>query len=99
TRCLSDWSSDVCSSDLSTNQARASGRPVVDLANRNMLLQPLRRVYLLARDKGSAGFPAHYPEPLFGQRFPSGMVRAPRHSAEAEIGRASCRERGEMSRD
>ena len=43
----------------------ASGHPVIDLANRNMPLPPLRRECPLAR-RQRAGFPAHYPEPLFG---------------------------------
>src|SRR5438045_9438530 len=81
TRCLSDWSSDVCSSDLR----------------------------LCIRDNG-IGIPREAHEKIFGifQRLNKhyegtgiglAIVKkaAERMGAKVEIGRASCRERGESS--
>src|SRR3546814_7349808 len=76
---ISDWSSDVCSSDL-----RCLGR-----------LVHLRDEYAGERQVGGMGQPSH--AYLFRVQFIRGerrrRARQREHSADAEIGRASCRER------
>src|SRR5262245_65740274 len=85
TRCLSDWSSDVCSSDLEAAtraQARFEGRPAERLAeDLNPEPQPSERPRQVDRAKRAVGLPqldAGDPE---------------------QIGRASCREREKMTGD
>src|SRR5205814_5490142 len=85
TRCLSDWSSDVCSSDLPPTDGPATARPPARpraAATAAPVAIPPRRVP---------------PSPLLAPEEP--MARA-RRMADAgrldeEIGRASCRERVE----
>src|SRR5205814_6194547 len=76
TRCLSDWSSDVCSSDLSPHVhfIFATASPVANLDPRFQLSHHHRRAQ-------GAG-----PRIFLGERFFS-----------SQIGRASCRERVEIS--
>src|SRR5258705_9165453 len=77
TRCLSDWSSDVCSSDLcAVSTAAAVSRPVVP--RREPRGPVLLRRRLLPREERRDAAPS---------RRRRGRPR------EEEIGRASCRER------
>src|SRR5205814_4788580 len=94
TRCLSDWSSDVCSSDLETRPARPARRVS---SNRSRV----RGAMGLSRE-GSA---VPSTEAQTNTRPESPAERAERFERDAmpmldqlysaEIGRASCRERGE----
>src|SRR5438045_8857767 len=70
TRCLSDWSSDVCSSDLAGVRGRA--------------IQPVQPLH----DDDPGGRPV-------AQEL-ADCVDGPMARAHEEIGRASCRERGEI---
>src|SRR5262249_58628780 len=88
TRLVSDWSSDVCSSDLVDEAVFLTevrpigvGRPIEQRPEVALQERPFERVL-------------HEPFPLLvqelvqvGERFPAGRT---------EIGRASCRERAEM---
>src|SRR5262245_62284945 len=78
TRCLSDWSSDVCSSDLGQLRREEAFQPAHPLELRHAvghpLLQravPVRQLGLLVLDLVVVGL-----------------------DAQQQIGRASCRERG-----
>src|SRR5205814_5441081 len=96
TRCLSDWSSDVCSSDLSDANAareRAGGfalgprwdRHVADLAD------DLRSFRVLEGLGPGSGIEPHRSISL----CEGGLALVPVEARE--IGRASCRERVEMA--
>src|SRR5205814_7928663 len=90
TRCLSDWSSDVCSSDLGAAQISdwlivSGGRELV-AAKLITKRRAIRDVVQLHEDS----------EPLVRTER-----EVPRHASvevdeRKEIGRASCRERGEV---
>src|SRR5262245_64127162 len=81
TRCLSDWSSDVCSSDLSTRIASHSWTPYS--AARRGVRCP--RVRSDSRRHGG------------GPRSQAARRRAVPRERGAQIGRASCRGRGEIA--
>src|SRR5205814_4722923 len=87
TRCLSDWSSDVCSSDLS-DPAREERIFAVSF----LAAAPARiaKDVDVGRPKGeavvAAGISVLYSIVVLGARF----------GRDDEIGRASCREREEM---
>src|SRR5262245_63779735 len=86
TRCLSDWSSDVCSSDLEPEQLCAGraqrGRPVGGLPNTR-----IRRTRCIR-------------PPQEGERRGiAGRRNQAAHRRGNEIGRASCRERVEMKEE
>src|SRR5436853_4098363 len=88
TRCLSDWSSDVCSSDLMGSRVGADvdivvvGGGIAGLYAAELLAKSGARVCLLeARDRLGGR--------LYTLREPGWPV--------VEIGRASCRERGYMA--
>src|SRR5438045_6069753 len=80
TRCLSDWSSDVCSSDLEDTRLpdAVAGATIVDVERFHF--EPLLNIR------------SHVPTSL-PERLRSGTEPA-RHSTE--IGRASCRESVEL---
>src|SRR5699024_11720290 len=83
TRSKRDWSSDVCSSDL------ASGEPLL----RDDLVEHLARVGIeRARDLADLGV-------VEDRREAAGQLPGleERRPVDVEIGRASCRERGEIS--
>src|SRR5437763_13476018 len=87
TRYIGDWSSDVCSSDLSiAPSTRASYRPAASLFVTSML-SPTMVLFLLSwlscrQAHGRSMPPLALPESCL-----------PRWGAAREIGRASCRER------
>src|SRR5205814_7841812 len=88
TRCLSDWSSDVCSSDLTVKRliGEAGGvlRDNVVFTDRSGVLASFITTprWLLTGKRDA----------VWG--LPSAGIAEP-DIAQAEIGRASCRERGE----
>src|SRR5262249_58013012 len=87
TRLVSDWSSDVCSSDL---LIVLSGREDdVELVNRSLRDggHPVRCLWVAKVDALSGALDEHEPELLCF--FPDSLA------APIQIGRASCRERGE----
>src|SRR5207249_7843330 len=85
TRSKRDWSSDVCSSDLSEGP---NGRCTWGIAD-----TPRSTVARLA---AGATRPTRYGEPLVGLVGLTMWARPPPvNAAPLEIGRASCRERGE----
>src|SRR5262245_64346294 len=79
TRCLSDWSSDVCSSDLMYQQSQAAGHRRAQL--------PRLGGPVPARGDRAAGEPSDDPP----RTDEAGAL-----SVFGQIGRASCRERGEI---
>src|SRR5205814_6593110 len=97
TRCLSDWSSDVCSSDLVEE-------PVGNASGYLGTVSPAQRVFVCdqrtigLRDRGRDGVPIKrveaaqvdqfYLHALFALKFLGGLQ---------QIGRASCRERGRVA--
>src|SRR5262245_63326261 len=83
TRCLSDWSSDVCSSDLLLQTAKSFG------GGSDTLLSLLKEGFI--REAGDGDKPV--PAPAAAAPAAAG----PMSDAEREIGRASCRERVEMA--
>src|SRR3546814_11833871 len=88
---ISDWSSDVCSSDLFRTPLHLQGRPPQAPAR----LLPDRPAGLgLARGRGPVRQPAGRDPATAGAgaRVGGAAVRAQRPTPE--IGRASCRERG-----
>src|SRR5205814_4784557 len=92
TRCLSDWSSDVCSSDLKP----ARGVSLDDDE------RPIARNYFLLTMKPTI-YAANVNEVTLNAPDENEYVKQVREIAAAEasecvvkIGRASCRERGEM---
>src|SRR5262245_63465626 len=88
TRCLRDWSSDVCSSDLGPRRARRSSRRSVR-AGLRALRNADRRARLpaeTAAETMSAILRDDPPDPsTLNVTVPPGVLR--------KIGRASCRER------
>src|SRR5204862_4195194 len=97
-RSLRDWSSDVCSSDLRSGQTQ-----VAEIGDAFALLAPtlgvglastLFAVALLASGQNST-----ITGTLAGQIVMEGFLdlRLPHWLRRIEIGRASCRERGEMA--
>src|SRR5690606_40417455 len=95
TRFSRDWSSDVCSSDLDPD-ALVEGERLL-LLERGLDLVPGHRGVVFGRD-AVARVPVVPGERRLhlrpGQKQLSGLLV---HEADAEIGRASCRERVEMS--
>src|SRR5262249_57959384 len=94
TRLVSDWSSDVCSSDL-TRSTTTPDRP----GRRSSLREPLAqgRNDLLVLDLVAAPLDVrHASQPGAAQQVPGALVGEV-VVTQVEIGRASCRERGEMS--
>src|SRR5262245_65649183 len=75
TRCLSDWSSDVCSSDLVTQTARLT-RPSPSVS------------------KSAQASPVLLPDHPVSSKLQVSL--APPAQVPLKIGRASCRERGEI---
>src|SRR5205814_6165802 len=88
TRCLSDWSSDVCSSDLHLGSARG----VVKAMLRKCYSKEDFSGKFLFKSKAYAHLTAP-PTPLAAARLQSGCRRESRQTLQKEIGRASCRER------
>src|SRR5205814_2646838 len=87
TRCLSDWSSDVCSSDLT----RRASRPSTKRSSCR------RSAAWSAGGRASAQVEACSLKVLDGSWRGSGKgadLRKVANPRESEIGRASCRERG-----
>src|SRR5947199_8004811 len=85
TRCLSDWSSDVCSSDLWESASFAMRRPAVRFRSAPPLSEPKTPDFRLFR-RSSGLYKESHAEP---NRLPN--PDDPRHLQK--IGRASCRER------
>src|SRR5205814_6142307 len=83
TRCLSDWSSDVCSSDLRQDIGRIGG------PEEDPLTPKVRRPRLI--DFGAVG-----EQPATDHRFGEACAFLARRGSGKEIGRASCRERVEI---
>src|SRR5262245_62494897 len=79
TRCLSDWSSDVCSSDLPAPAAPPSVRPAAALRAPRLCETRTRAALSRIRARGR---PTRSPRP------------DRRTAVRRQIGRASCRERG-----
>src|SRR3546814_2688076 len=86
---ISDWSSDVCSSDL-MNQAMHHGRREKEAAARPVgdQVECLGRVEAAGLRDYLVGAACH-----MGQAVEAGAVADRRAVDDAEIGRASCRER------
>src|SRR5262245_65616247 len=80
TRCLSDWSSDVCSSDLRNDLAQFEKYAAIDPARSNR--------WQVIDGETVVGFV----EDLRARSYKDATVA---RKIAAEIGRASCRERGE----
>src|SRR5205814_7782920 len=93
TRCLSDWSSDVCSSDLIMFILAAGGATVVKHGNRSVtsksgsadVLEQLGVQLQLRPEDLQQCLERHGCAFIFARQY---------HPAFREIGRASCRERG-----
>src|SRR5205814_7484044 len=89
TRCLSDWSSDVCSSDLDGVQ-RLTGAASLDAGP------------TVVKDRGSAATPIDDIEVIVPLAEFVDLVaeraRLEKEAEKVEIGRASCRERGRGER-
>src|SRR5205814_4668185 len=96
TRCLSDWSSDVCSSDLEPILgAKRAAKPLAAF-----LTPQAERSLVLLAEQGIAAF--RTPEACADAFAAYFSWRAPRQREAAEvpypqIGRASCRERVEIA--
>src|SRR5205814_7507858 len=84
TRCLSDWSSDVCSSDLIDADAGLDPQADGEAAGRGDL-----GVEVLAGDQAAGLVDVE----RAGQEREGGGVGGVRDAEDVEIGRASCRER------
>src|SRR5205814_7551690 len=90
TRCLSDWSSDVCSSDLKSERDPNSSRFIVDdLKFAHFALTDVSKHHFSFEQKTSRG--------AFGEAGFDDGQRIAWIDNWSQIGRASCRERGEMS--
>src|SRR3546814_20841663 len=95
---ISDWSSDVCSSDLSTGRDRSSSAPHPCLADSRSMMRAMlwpsnltvRRLHALDGGQGKSGKLGHLVlvKSEKGARGPHLLRRD--HN---QIGRASCRER------
>src|SRR5205814_3667006 len=96
-RCLSDWSSDVCSSDLSDYQKRSHHAPTQSAAEPSPSRKSASPDYSCTR----ADSPPHTTTPAPSPPDPAAAT-APAASKNApeippsKIGRASCREREKM---
>src|SRR5258707_11299196 len=88
TRCLSDWNSDVCSSDLFF---RGAGEPVRRLAGHHS--EAARAEHCVLHSFHSGGDVALHDDQLLLRGVIVRRHNAFRHGFH-EIGRASCRERG-----
>src|SRR5205814_3777983 len=95
TRCLSDWSSDVCSSDLVGMQPY-EGNAVLEL--NPSLIFPI--IEILLGGNGKPGTAANREITEIEQNVLDGLfhniLQALSESWKDEIGRASCRERAEL---
>src|SRR5437899_10067015 len=78
TRCLSDWSSDVCSSDLSPIEQPVENAADVGIEGED---------HLVGSDR------AGHVNPVGAQTGRSGVRLSLQTPADVKIGRASCRER------
>src|SRR5205814_3802925 len=95
TRCLSDWSSDVCSSDLGRSRAardRRRGR-----ARRRHAVRRPAGVEMAASMSGEVAIlgAGMHPWGKWGRSFVEYGIEAAETALADEIGRASCRERVE----
>src|SRR5690625_6293982 len=99
TRWPRDWSSDVCSSDLSSGQGAHAQNKTLSLGHGNGMAS-------VKQVKGMGGFHDHFirwqRQVLFNQMLALALVyieameqKVHIRVLEVEIGRASCRERGE----
>src|SRR5690606_39627278 len=95
TRFSRDWSSDVCSSDLDPNRLQSLVDP--GALARLDLVQVLRdgKAALFAANLGLAAYQRRLAEQLGIE--PGAELKAAAQEAQAQIGRASCRERGEVT--
>src|SRR5262249_59184790 len=82
TRLVSDWSSDVCSSDLYTISSEGGVTTIACPPRRNWLILLFLIAWLGGWTVGGMG----------------AFTQVTKPGDHQEIGRASCRERGEMSR-
>src|SRR3546814_11829890 len=93
---ISDWSSDVCSSDLATSYDLPATLPMLPAREDGLAGQNLPRLDVPAKIDGSANFAAdiRLPNMVFASIRQGPVGDATLKSInEAEIGRASCRER------
>src|SRR5207245_3528102 len=94
TRCYRDWSSDVCSSDLSTiNVSSAAPTPGGLTVSVPSTVALGAHTLTVTATSGSLSHVASFP---FYVADYSGSLSASTLAVTAEIGRASCRERGEV---
>src|SRR5947199_2527956 len=84
TRCLSDWSSDVCTSDLMQDETGPAGRRPAQAMVEIKVQPAVEKLRLLVRQSGT------HRKIGFRQEQGRAVVAGVGH----EIGRASCRERG-----
>src|SRR5205814_6009326 len=96
TRCLSDWSSDVCSSDLGTlgYLGLADSPPAV---GRSLALDPLDRFAFVGWGGNVGGLDSCVLSPVDGTAIQACASLQFGLNIFPEIGRASCRERGEVA--
>src|SRR5205814_4682963 len=95
TRCLSDWSSDVCSSDLSRMVRALDGSPTLLVINDRV--DVARVVHAHGVHLGKSDLPVAEARTLLGAKaLLGGTAHNVAEALEVEIGRASCRERGEV---
>src|SRR5207249_6486727 len=97
TRSKRDWSSDVCSSDLTRDMraGRAAGFTLDGPRGPARVAQP--GAVWLAKATGNPILPFHLEADRQWTLNSWDRTQIPKPFATVEIGRASCRERGEMS--
>src|SRR3546814_12347546 len=91
---ISDWSSDVCSSDLQHDVALEDGSRVRLDTNSALVVRYSRKHRDVVLERGRAQFDvAHAPQRPFTVHAGPGTVRAVGTQFQVQIGRASGRER------
>src|SRR5262245_3227342 len=89
TRCLSDWSSDVCSSDLSVCEFQS---PDPDVVKKN--IETCKQFVGLVAEIGGKGVKVRPNGISPGADLDKTLEQIGKALVPCEIGRASCRERG-----
>src|SRR3546814_18497951 len=90
---ISDWSSDVCSSDLGRGDARLNEISHDPAIGDDLSLIFGQRIFGRKTIKRLQPETAAKSLPLVGLRFDPRRLAHPAHCVEPQIGRASCRER------